>query len=622
MAAVTDRSREIARTGELLKAFRGKRELFNSESDVLELCKTRYGLVYGQIHGWLADKRDEKSESEIQGLVKDVFANDLPICVAKVRKFQDALKTYESRGDKANVEKCYRYLQEWLQLYEDNYALVAFRSLEHFANFMEWDRADSEKVWKYSIDPMEDGGYTGVNYPFFYYFNQMVLKKNVKFISKQQATGTGKSYSNIVAISWLLGINPENDVLLVLGNPSLVLMNTRGITNMMSSERFAKVFPRFQKYQDAGDVKNAIFSVCRQKEGELTLADSSKAINVKVISKDTSIDGIRVRFLFLDDVCRSKDAGNMKQHDTDIANYFNSWWKRNYNSDDFYVIVGGTAYSIFDILSYLKNYYSKGKVKRSPINKYTTLSLDDKYVFIAVPALDPDTDESTYPQKFSTQDKRDIRARDYRTYMAMENQTPLAPENSPFYMENLQMYDVFPEEYATEPCLAALDSARIGFDYNSMPIFVNIDGKYYLKDTLYLNEPMDNVYPKICDKIEEHRIVKLVIEKNIDVSLKAMLTKMLNERGIYYCEIMEVYATVKKEEKIYNMEQTIKSRIVFPSNQLYHYSSQMGKFMNDVFAFSYVHKNDHDDSIDSLATFCQRIIVQPETRSRSELLYV
>lgn len=613
----------IDRYTEVLKEFRKSRELFGHESEILDLCKTRYGLYFSEIHEVLSFEGGDECEEQIREHIKNIYSLDLPVCEIKVKKFQEYLRVYKNKKDTENVDKCYKYLQEWVDLYERNYALVAFRSLEHFANFMEWDKRDREKVWKYSIDPMGDGGYTGVNYPFFYYFNQMVLKKDIKFISKQQATGTGKSYSNIVAISWLLGIDPNNDVLVVLGNPALVLMNTRGICDTVVNPRFAMVFPKFQQYHDAGgDIKQAVFSVCRQKEGELTLACSDKTLNVKVISKDTSIDGVRVKYLFLDDVCRSKDAGNMKQHDIDINNFFNSWWKRNYDTENFYVVVGGTAYSIFDILSYLKSYYSKGKVKRSPVNKYTTLSMDDKCVFIAVPALDPDTDESTYPQKFSTEEKRKIRQRDYRSYMAMENQTPLAPENSPFYVDNLRRYEVFPDEFVKEPCWASLDSARIGYDYNSMPIFTKIGDDFYLKDTLYLNEPMDNVYPKICDKIQEHHIVKLVIEKNIDVSLKALLTRMLNERGVYYCEIIEVYATVNKEVKIYNMEQTIKSKIVFPDGQLYYYASQMGKFMNDVFAFSYTHKNEHDDSIDSLATFCQRMIIKPEQNTRAKLLYV
>ena len=124
------------------------------------------------------------------------------------------------------------------------------------------------------------------------------------------------------------------------------------------------------------------------------------------------------------------------------------------------------------------------------------------------------------------------------------------------------------------------------------------------------------------EKIIQHKITKLVIEKNIDTSLKALLDRMLSEKGVNYCEIIEVYATLKKEEKIYNMENTIKNCIVFPNMHLYSFSSQMGKFMNDVFGFSYTHKNEHDDSIDSIATFCQRLIVMPETKIKAKLLYI
>ena len=555
--------------------------------------------------------------------IKEVFAYDLPICETKIKKFQDAIEMFEKRKDEKNMELSYQYLSLWLELYENNYALVAFRDLTHFALFMEWDKKDKDKVWKYSIDPYNDGGYTGVNKPFFYYFNQMVIKKDIKFISKQQSTGTGKSYSNHFAISWLLGIDKNNDVLLVLGNPALVLTNVKSIMEIIKSPRFVKVFPEFSKYLlDDGRVSDNIFSVARAKEGEMTLADSDKPLNLKVISKDTPIDGIRVRFLFLDDICRSKDAGNMKQHETDINNYWNSWWKRNYNTEDFYVILGCTAYSIFDIASTLINYYSGGKMKHSQINKYTFLSLDDTCVFIKVPKIDDDLERSTYPQKFSYEEALRIKQRDYRSFMAMEQQRPLPPDNSPFYVENLVTYDVIPEEGRSDFCWASLDTARIGFDYNSMPIFVKVGDKFYLKDCLYLNEPMDRVYDRIIEKIIKHKITKLVIEKNIDVSLKALLTKMLYEHNIKYCEIIEVYATEKKEEKIYNMESTIKNYIIFPSSALYYYSSQMGKFMNDVFSFSYTHKNEHDDSIDSIATFCKRLIVTPVEKAKAKLLYV
>ena len=627
--SIVDYRKLIGKTGELLKVFRKDAELFNKEKDILDICKQRYQMCWTQVHEILAPKKTDECEKEIQDIIKEVFVLDLPICEAKIERFRRAIDAYEKRKDKQNVEKCYQYMQEWLMLYENNHALVAFRSLEAYCNFMEYDRKDSEKVWKYSLDPYGDGGYTGVNKGFFYYFNQMVLKKDIKFISKQQSTGTGKSYSNAFAISWLLGIEPNNDVLIVLGNPALVLNNAKSIVQLIKNPRFVKVFPQFEKYLEVVEdkkgnqveaVSDNIFSVCRMKDGEIALADSDKPVNIKIISKDTPIDGIRVRFLFLDDICRSKDAGNMKQHETDINNYWNSWWKRNYNTEDFYVVLGCTAYSIFDIASQLIAYYSKGKMKRSPINKYSFLSLDDKCVFIKVPKIDEELDRSTYPQKFPYEEAIKIKERDYRSFMAMEQQKPLPPENSPFYIENLQGYDVIPEEDRSDFCWASLDTARVGFDYNSMPILAKVGEKFYLKDCLYLNEPMEKVYDKIVEKIIQHKITKLVIEKNIDTSLKALLDKMLKEQGINYCEIIEVYSTIKKEEKIYNMESIIKNSLVFPNMHLYSYSSQMGKFMNDVFGFSYTHKNEHDDSIDSLATFCQRLLVMPQNRAKAKII--
>ena len=628
---MADYKAEIAKSCEILKEFRKSKELFKREKDILDLMKGRYRLYWSQIHEFLAPKGTDSAESEIQKHIKDIFRLDLPVCERKIADFKQVIDKYSEKKNPPDLDGYYQYLQEWLVLYENNQALVSFRSLENFCNFMEWDKRDKDKVWKYSIDPYGDGGFTGVNKGFFYYFNQMVLKKNIKFISKQQSTGTGKSHSNHYAIAWLLGIDCNNDILIVLGNPALVLTNVKAIVELIKNPRFVKVFPQFEKYLEVSEDKNgnsittvndSIFSVCRAKDGEITLADSEKPVNVKIISKDTSIDGIRVRFLFLDDVCRSKDAGNMKQHETDLNNFWNSWWKRNYNTDDFYIVLGCTAYSIFDIASQLISYYSKGKMKRTTVNKYSFMSLDEKCVFIKVPKIDEELNRSTYPQKFSYEEAIKIKERDYRSFMAMEQQKPLPPENSPFYIENIQTYDVIPEEGRSEFCWASLDSARVGNDYNSMPIFVKVGEKFYLKDCLYLNEPMEKVYVQIVDKIIQHQITKLVIEKNIDVSLKALLDKMLLERGFSFCEIIEVYAVVKKEEKIYNMENTIKNCIMFPNLHLFSYSSQMGKFMNDVFAFSYTHKNEHDDSIDSIATFCQRLIVAPMKKTKAVVLHI
>lgn len=994
---MTDNRERIEQFTQILRKLPTSRE-----KEILQCCEFLYTLLYTEIHKVLAPEKTDESEEQIRAYIRDIIKLELPISQRQYQKFDALLPKYKKLGVKENIDKCYEYRDRWAKLYDNFYALVAFRSLRHYCEYLEGNKRDKDKVWKYSIDPQGDGGFTGVNFPFFYYFNQMVLKKDIKFISKQQATGTGKclipttkimtpsgtkmlkdinvgdyvysmkdnelcerqvlgkwntkkkqitittrggvnvtvspehrlytqrgyiqaqdikqsdylyrlcskhepknpvminddelvfvacmlfdghcksqnytftkmpntkivkafrtacnnlginltthskqgtdcltyrvwqnggianeimqryglegklskekrlpkqffnmslaqkykfiglmfatdgyitkynnsgittaskelalelrnfldtcgiysylnfkkskcngklydawvltvadeylkpifencycydkqielmekfarikdsaycnntnypkelfknknefknrvhrqwyrnktfkrcivedfnrqtntlndivykdfvweqiksiefndnevdmidievedthnfianhivshnSYSNTMAITWLLGIDSDNDCLVVLGNPALVLTNTKGIVDTMITDRYAKVFPEFQQYHDIDDdgiVRNKIFSVCRQKEGELTIAHSNKAMNVKIISKDTPVDGIRVRYLFLDDVCRSKDAGNNKQHEIDISNYWNSWWKRNYNTDDFYVIVGGTAYSIYDILSSLKIYYSKGKVKRSPVNKYTTLSLDDKCVFIAVPALDPDTDESTYPQKFPTAEKRAMRDRNLRDFMAMEQQQPLPPETSPFYWDNLQTYDVIPEEGRSNGCWATIDPVRVGGDNFAMPIFVKVGDYFYLKDCIYMNIEQDKIYPVVVGKIRQHHITQLVIERNTDTSLKKVLEDMCSAQGIGFCNMEEIYTYEKKEIRITNQQSNIKTQLRFPAQHLYSQASEMGRFMYDIVSFSWdMSKNQHDDSIDAVTMFCETLL--------------
>ena len=618
-----DLSKEIERYNKIQERVIKKRELCQDEGMVLSLEEERYRLIYSQIHGYLAPKREEWAEEEILNILRVVVSNDLVISKSKGIYFKESAEYYRKRGDREKLGKSIEYLDKWLELYENFYALVAFRSAEYFANFMEWETRDKDKVWKYSIDPNNDGGKTGVNYPFFYYFTQMVLNDKIRFLSKQQPTGTGKSYGNVVAISWLFGVDSEADILLVLGNPALVSSNCVGIVNMMTSPRYAKVFPEYKQFEaDVDEVelmknpdmaipldRNKVFEICRIKDGTLKLSFSSRPMSITIIAKDTPIDGIRVKYLFLDDICRSKDAGNNSQHQKDIDNYWNSWWKRNYNPDDLRVVIGGTTYSIYDILSNLKNYYSGGRVERSPINKYTTLSMDGKSVFVCVPALDYDTDESTYPQKYSTKSKREMRDRDFRSFMAMEQQQPLPPDTTPFYWDNLRLYSVIPEENRSSSCWASIDPVRIGNDNFAMPIFAPVGDLFYLKDCLYEQRPQETLYSLVVDKIIQHHITQLVIERNTDTSLKALIEKLLDERGISFCNIIESYTNEKKDVRITNEENNIKTRLVFPEKRLYANSSAMGKFMYDLVSFSWkLSENAHDDSIDACTKFSETFI--------------
>jgi predicted phage terminase large subunit-like protein len=440
----------------------------------------------------------------------------------------------------------------------------------------------------------------------------MVLDGTVKYLEKQCPTGYGKSYADTVLISYIFGVDINSDILKVVGNPSLVTDMANKLIKYMCKNNYAKVFPYYSQFN--GD-SGKMFDVCREggnnQPARLLIHGSIKGTSFLMINKDTPIDGGRFKYRFYDDITRSKDKGNARMHEKDIATYQDQWKKRKYDDKNSFEIFSGTTYHIYDFLSTVKRKYGGDEAAQSKVNKYTKFNPKYRSVFVSVPKLDWDKDESTYPHKYTTEEAKADRQADYNTFMAMDMQEPMPIEGCAFSYDNLQCYDVIPHDESekdTESCWAMLDPARTGANYVSMPICIPINGKHYLKDCIYEMKPMEKVHSVIISKIIQHHITRLHVERNTDTSLKTLLDEELHKRGVYYCNITEIYTTKKKENKIYDNEESIKSGIVFPAFGLYSQGSEMGKFMKHLTTFSYIEKNLFDDSIDSIAMYSEKFI--------------
>lgn len=630
-------------------------ELYNKEKEVLGLIKDRYDVFREVIHEILAPEKSEENEKKIREYIKTIHSLDLIICESKVKKFEKFLDVYKKRRDKQKVELCYQYLHEWLDLYEGNYALVAFRSLEHFALFLEWSKPETgeySKIWKYSIDPFNDNGWSGCTKGFWYYANQMILDNKIRFLMKQMPTSFGKSYSDSVMIAFLFGYDPTIQILKVVGNKSLVSKCTKQVVDIMTHPttriRFLKVFPKFLDGLDydtqilamtePSEVKNLddnlkaqysksqdrlisqIFSTCIQKEGILTLAASGRDTSFECITKNVDRDGIACTWLFLDDVVQRSEIMKIDAHNEDIKAFDGTWKKRCRDEKQLRIVVGGTTYDPYDLLVTLKSRYSQGKLKPSPINKYTTLNMDETAVFVSVPKLD-ENDQLTFPHKTVLSSVLEDRKNDYELFMAMDMQQPVPPKDNPFFWDELRLYESIPED-REEYCYASVDLSRTGFDNNSMAIFCKVGDDYYLKSVMYEQDTLERAYTSIVELVKQHKIVKLVAENNIETSVKKILEEKFTANGITYCEVIPVYSTKKKEDRIYDMGHTIRNRIVFPAKHLYSQYSQMGKFMLDIVGYRNDGKNKHDDSIDSVALFCQKIIMAQNGLSKAKILRI
>ena len=425
------------------------------------------------------------------------------------------------------------------------------------------------------------------------------------------------SYSDIELIGFIFGVNINNDIMKTVGNNKLIVDIVSGVTRMMCSKWYAKVFPYYAQFEGNKDV---MFDIGKASEGMLLIHGSQRPKSLLVTAKDTAIDGARAKFRLYDDITRSKDKENVAEHEKDWAKYTDQWSKRSYNEYDDYEIAGGTRYHTEDFLSRYREHWGEEEAVPDKKFKYTMINPKTKFVIISVPKLDPDTDESTYPQKFSTEKARLERNRDPRTFAAMEQQQPEAPENSPFYWDNLNLYETLPLKKCEggereDTCMASLDLPRTGANNISLGVYSRMGNMYYLVDAYYEKKPLDFIMPDgrtsldwVCDKIIQHNVTDLVVEINTCSDIKKQILDKLLARGYSTCKIVEKYSVEKKEVKIMTCWTPIINTIIFPARKVFTLSSMVGRFMQDIIGWN--DKAKIDDSIDSVCMFVQEYITK------------
>jgi hypothetical protein len=432
------------------------------------------------------------------------------------------------------------------------------------------------------------------------------------------------SISDCFMCSWIFGVDIDNDVLKVCGNDNFTDDCFNNTIKLMLDERFGKVFPYYEQFHG---VQDEMFKYCSRKELKFAITGSKKSTNLRIVTKLSNFNGVRAKFLFMDDITQRRDMSNLVAHEKDIHSFTHEWFERNYNRNLFFIVASGTTYSQFDLLSHLKRVMGGEKAKKSKINKYTSLAYSDYItpnglsVFVCVPLLDYDTDESTYPKKISTASARKKREENPTEFWAMDMQKPLPPDNSPFYFTKLRQYAGLPkvgECGRMDCCVASLDTKRRGKDYLSMPIFFEAldgdgDGKtdtaYYLVDWLYDDRPMKDCIPLIVEKIIHRKITRLYAERNTEECIGVLLEDALKKRGYTSCVIEDVFSTEPKDRRIMVAEGDIKSKMIFPQYGMYAPSTDIGKALMNVYGYTYAGAVAHDDAPDSLAIFAKRFIM-------------
>ena len=596
---------------EIEKTFKNTKEWAQADEKIIQLFTILKEAVWQQVHTVLVPKQTANSEKEL----RDILAKYVVGYTEKKRSinFIGAISPIRAKLVQLNKNKKARseYIARYLELYDDFMALASFRSMKHYFVYMQ--SVFGFTLWEDTLNCFE--GY-------LYYGGRMVLDGEIKFIEKQCPTGYGKSISDAFMQSYIFGVDIDNDVLKVCGNDKFTDDCFQNVLKLMLSHNYAKVFPYYAQFECDPAL---MFQFCSRKDLKFAITGSKKSTNLRIVTKLSDVNGVRAKYLFLDDITQRKDMANLTQHQKDIHAFTHEWFERNYNRNFFYIVASGTTYSQFDLLSHLKRVMGGENAKKSPINKYTFVCKSDYIVpngisvIVCVPLLDYDTDESTYPNKISTARARKKREENPTEFWAMDMQRPLPPDSSPFYFTKLREYSDLPrigELGRLETCIAALDTKRRGKDFLSMPIFFEAgdperkdETAHFLLDWLYDDRPMKECIPLIVSKIIERKITRLYVERNTEECIEMMLTERLQAQGYYSCVIEEVYSTEPKDRRIMSAEGDIKAKMIFPQFGMYAPSNPIGNAMQNVYGYTYTGKVAHDDAPDSLALYAKRFIM-------------
>lgn len=599
MVEYSDLSESIKTINDTIVMAKKDRAKWENDEKMLELFLLCHEVYWSQIHEYYTGLNNQRGEQGIRQCVKEIVSHILPLLEEK------------TKANKNNPEILLRYAD----CYDDFYALASCRSLSHFVRYMEFDKKPEEKIWEPTMHLF--GG-------FWYYANSMILNGDVKFISKQCFTGLGKTYSNAMTLAFIFGNNINDDALYVFGASENVGTFTLGLIDLMVSPRYSKVFPYFKQFEaeDKEQTANNMFSIKQAKDSgsKLRIRGSSKPVNLRVVSKEKNTNGVRAKYLFLDDIAQLADANNPKAHEKDKFRLTNEWFKRNYDLTNFYVIAGGTTYSVDDILTHLLRLNNGDIAQVSKINRFTKIAKSDyiikggSSVFVIIPKLDYETDESTYPEKYPTAEarlQRDNALDNGRMFQAMEQQQPLSSIDNPFDWGNIHIYEDFPDENGKYRFI--LDPSRKGNDKTCCLYFKEIGERHYLIDAFLDNKPLDYVYPSgktvlesICEKIKNHRCLEGSAEENTESTIKSQIIKTL-EKMRYNCKVDTYYSWQPKKDKIYSAQTAIQSYLWFPSRRVFPSNSEVGRAMSDITYWKYK-DNIADDAPECCAVYCNKYV--------------
>lgn len=557
--------------------------------------------LYDTIHNRLAPKKEKiEIEERIRYYCSYIKQKILPLCNKKLESLKRKIEVAKAENKHLEEEKFQYFYKSWIDLEDDYFALSAYRDMPNFAFYMERGKPLKTRVWDKTM-PIFEG--------LFHYMQEMMYHDTIDLIRGSYFPGAAKTYAANLLTAFWFGYDINISFLRITYSDDLVQSFTGQIQNIIDSEFYKKVFPYFNKTDK---------ELYKKKNTDTIWFKGCATVNFYARTRDGQSTGKRAKILIIDDITKGRDeAYKMDVHVKIVGKYDMDWTSRA-DDEKQKVIALGTMWSRFDLLNVIQQREeAKGKLQPDEKYKYIRKSVTGRAVFISVPALDYETDESTCPLRYSTEYFRDKREKtnDKALFNAVYQQIPEEPEDLLFGYSRLNTYTekTFPKEIleGNYECRCQIDPNRRGFDYFVVLFFKRYEieekvySKWYVTDCICRRKQFKVIKHDIIKKIIKHNVSKCGVEINTSNELGDTIKEMLEAEGYLDIEMDEIYSTQNKEDKIAANQDDIINELIFPQKDMFPPSSEMGIAMDMLTTYSITTKVAHDDVPDCCATFVE-----------------
>lgn len=474
--------------------------------------------------------------------------------------------------------------RKWLFLTKSSLLFLAHKYFDSFLLYLEFDRRPDKRFYaprKNQLKKIVDG-------------YQDIADGKLDLLTVSMPKRCGKSQLGSILFSiWRAGMYPDKSILLTGQGDQLVKSFYDGCLEIMQDRatyNYWDVFPGATiantnaelKSIDLNSKKRFPTITCRSIDGKLTGATEAS------------------NFLSIDDpVSGFEEANNYARLDLLWNKIRGDVLGR--RKEGVPIIIIGTRYSIHDPIGHLQE---MGK------------QLGWRVKIVEVPALDPVTDESNFRYKyglgFSTEYYRNERKLTLESQWASEfQQQPIETRGAIFQKDTLQYYMELPKDMEPDAILSVTDTALGGGDFTAMPVAYVYGEDVYIEDVVYNSALPTIVVPEVALKCKKHNIsINQVESNNQGLMIAEHIEKELQKIG-GHTSIRTKLTTANKQTKILTQSDYIKKHFFFKHESMYDAGSEYAAAMREMWMYSQLAKNNHDDFVDGLSQlsiFIQTIV--------------